>query len=59
MTDTTATTIMKMGVATTAGWTISLSDVETGLRILSLAVPTVLSILVYLKNRKKKNEEKP
>ena len=53
MTDTTTTIIAKMGIGTVAGWTISLSDVETGLRILSLAVPTVLSILVYLKNRKK------
>lgn len=51
--------ILKMTVATTAGWTISLSEVETGLRILSLAVPTFLSILVYVKNRKKKNDETP
>lgn len=53
MGDTTAT-ILKMAVPTTAGVSLSMTNIEATLRIISLAVPTVLSILVYLKNRKKK-----
>ncbi|MBI2258171.1 MAG: hypothetical protein HYU67_04640 [Flavobacteriia bacterium] len=39
-----------------AGWVIHLSTVESVAKIVSLLVPAFLSILVYYKNRKNKNE---
>ena len=35
-----------------AGWVIHLSTVESVARIISLLVPTVLTVLVFLRNRK-------
>lgn len=59
ITDHSTNFIIKSGFITTAGWTVSLSDVETGVRLISLIVPTVLSILLYIKKtrRNKSHDE--
>jgi hypothetical protein len=42
-----------MAISTAAGWFVSLQDLETVTRIISLIVPTVLSVLVFVGNRRK------
>lgn len=39
------------------GNVISLQDIETGMRIISLAVPTAITVYAFIKNHKKRNEE--
>lgn len=45
--------VISMFFLTAGGWVISLSEVEQLARIMSLMVPTVLSVLIYLQKRKK------
>ncbi|RFC53247.1 hypothetical protein [Brumimicrobium aurantiacum] len=45
--------ILDMTILAAGGWLISLQEIETLARIISLLVPAALSILLYLKNQKK------
>lgn len=46
--------ILEMILMTGAGWTISLASVESVAKIVSLLVPTILSILIFIRNNRKK-----
>lgn len=52
------TAVLQMAVATGAGWGISLSDVEMGFRIISLAASTAFSVIIFVRNWKKGNDKK-
>jgi hypothetical protein len=51
-------TILAMSAMTAGGWAVSLADVEVVVRLISLAVPAVLSVIVFLRSQKKRNEKK-
>ena len=52
-------TIIKMTLLTVTGWTVSMQDVIEVAKLLSFAVPTALSVLVYWKDQhnKKRDDE--
>lgn len=54
---TTKHTILQMATATGAGFGISLSDIETGLRILSLSVGIIYSTVVFIRTFRKKDKK--
>lgn len=47
-------TIGEMTLLTAGGWLVSLQEIEVGVRIISLIVPTVLSIMLYKHKKNKK-----
>lgn len=49
----------KIGAATlmATSWVIGLGDIETVVRISSLMITTSLSVLMFLRNRKKENKD--
>lgn len=52
--------VFEMTFLTIGGWVLSLQEVEVIARIISLIVPTILSILIYkrsLKDKEDDNEE--
>lgn len=51
-------TVFKMAGMTAAGWTLSLADVETAIRLLSLIIPATLSVVVFVRDWKRKKNEK-
>jgi hypothetical protein len=51
-------TILAMGAMTAGGWAISMADVEVVVRLISLAVPAVLSVIVFMRDQKKRKNEK-
>jgi len=51
-------TIIDITFLMASGWVISLQDIETAARICSLIVPTVLSVLLFIRNQKKHNKTK-
>jgi hypothetical protein len=51
-------TILAMSAMTAGGWAISLADVEVVLRIISLTVTVVLSVVVFMRDHKKRKNEK-
>lgn len=52
------TPIFQMLLVTGIGQWMSLAAVESAVRIISMAVPAVLSVLVYLKSRKNNKKNK-
>jgi hypothetical protein len=44
--------VLEMVFLTAGGWIISIQDIETVARIISLLVPATLSVLIYIKKRK-------
>ena len=50
-------TIIKMTLLTVTGWTVSMQDVIEVAKLLSFAVPTALSVLVYWKDQRKKKRD--
>lgn len=50
-------TIIKMTLLTVTGWTVSMQDVIEVAKLLSFAVPTALSVLVYWKDQRNKKRD--
>lgn len=52
-------TVTKMALLTVGGWTISMQEMIDVAKLVSFVVPTALSIVVYIRDtRKKRNDEK-
>jgi hypothetical protein len=47
-----------MAALTGGGWAVSSLEVETALRIVSLLVPTILSIVVFIRDSKRRKEKR-
>lgn len=50
-------TSAKMFAITAGGWIVSYSTVEAFFKLVSLIVPTVLSVLAYIRANKKKKDQ--
>jgi len=51
-------TIIDMAFLMAGGWFVSLQDIESIARITSLVVPTCLSVILFIKNQRRKNGKK-
>jgi hypothetical protein len=49
--------LLDMTVLMAGGWLISLQDIEVLARIVSLVVPTVLSVLLFIRNIKRNGKK--
>lgn len=50
-------TISKMALLTVTGWAVSLSDVIEVAKLFSFVVPTALSVVVFVRDHKKRKNE--